>query len=679
VVAAVVVAVLCGAELSGAARNAADGAKPPIAGWLSFGNGAARPGSTAAALDPRTLQPSWFRATDGMVTTQPLVAGNVPAAGQQTAYVATNAGRVIAYAPNGYVRWQRTLGALPNSCSQLADWGVVGTPVIDPVSRALYVADGFGLLHALDLVTGRDRPGWPVRIYDDPSSELVWGALAFVDGSVYVGTGSYCDRPMVAKLIRVEVATRRTTTWSVVPPELGGGGSIWGWGGPAYSAQRNALFVVTGNAFEGGTNTGAAFDEGAGYGEQLVEVSTDLHVLAASHPDDVPGAGDFDFVGSPVIFTPPGCSELVAAANKNGHVYVWRSTAIADGPIADVALQATSQDQPLLTQIAYDPRTASLYASTFTSLIRVAVDRCAGAHVAWKARYPSPTLEGSPTVAGALVWVALSGVPAHLRAYDARTGQLRYDRSVGGISFAPPVATSGRLFDSADHGFADRSATRELVSETASRLRAYTSWSDKRHGWQSREGGVYETDDAGHTWRRIYRSSAQRVVRLSTTRGVISVGSGTISCDCRERQLWTSDGGRTWHETRALGPDFVGRGTDLYIWSGSALRRASWPPRRSTSLATLPKTIADAAPIPGGVAVLLTESGRSWDNNARIVKLKGDSAATIALPDEPGHVVARALIADWPDLTVRTYVFTDDGRRTVSWRSTDGGKTWRAE
>ena len=226
---AVVVAVLCGAELSGAARNAAGGAKPRITGWLSFGNGAARPGSTATALDPRTLRPNWFRATDGMVTTQPLVARNVPAAGQQTAYVATNAGRVIAYAPNGYVRWQRTLGALPNSCSQLADWGVVGTPVIDPGSRALYVADGFGLLHALDLVTGQDRPGWPVRIYDDPSAELVWGALAFVGGSVYVGTGSYCDRSMVGKLIRVEVATRRMSTWAVVPSELGGGGSIWGW------------------------------------------------------------------------------------------------------------------------------------------------------------------------------------------------------------------------------------------------------------------------------------------------------------------------------------------------------------------------------------------------------------------------------------------------------------------
>jgi hypothetical protein len=675
---ALLAAMICGAALCGAQPLAAVKAPPHITGWLSFGNGAARPGSTSAALDPQTLHADWFRATDGMVTTQPLVARNVPAAGEQTAYVATNAGRVIAYAPNGYVRWQRTLGALPNSCSQLDDWGVVGTPVIDPASRALYVADGFGLLHALDLVTGRDLPGWPVRIYDDPSAELVWGALASVDGSIYIGTGSYCDRPMVGKLIRVQVASKQVSSWTVVPPELGGGGSIWGWGGPAWSDARQALFVVTGNAFEGGTNTGAAFDEAAGYGEQLVEVSPDLHVLAASHPADVPGAGDFDFIGSPVIFTPPGCGELVAAANKNGRVYLWQSAAIANGPVVDLPVQATSPDQPLLTQLAYDPRTKSLYVSTFTSLIRVAVDGCESAHVAWRARYPSATLQGSPTIAGATVWVALSGAPAHLRGYDAATGRLRYDRSVGGISFAPPVALGGRLFESADHGFADRSARSEPAVAKAARPRAYTSWSDKRHGWQSRESGVYATDNGGRTWRRIYRTYAQRVVRLSTANGVISIGTGPVGCACREQQLWTADGGRTWHETQSLGPDFVGAGTNLYTWSGDALRRASWPPRRSAKLAVLAETIADAAPIPGGVAALLTESGHSWDNEARIAVLKGDTDSTLDLPDEPGRVLARALTVDWPTLVVRTYVFTDDGRRTVSWRSTDGGKSWHA-
>jgi uncharacterized protein YndB with AHSA1/START domain len=89
------------------------------------------------------------------------------------------------------------------------------------------------------------------------------------------------------------------------------------------------------------------------------------------------------------------------------------------------------------------------------------------------------------------------------------------------------------------------------------------------------------------------------------------------------------------------------------------------------------ETVADAAPIPGGVAALLTASGQGWDNDAHVVEVKGDGDATIALPPEVGHVLARALTVNWPSLVVRTYVFTDDGRKTVSWRSTDGGKTWR--
>ena len=47
------------------------------------------------------------------------------------------------------------------------------------------------------------------------------------------------------------------------------------------------------------------------------------------------------------------------------------------------------------------------------------------------------------------------------------------------------------------------------------------------------------------------------------------------------------------------------------------------------------------------------------------------------LPHEPGRVIARALQVMWPTVVVRTYVFTDGGRRTVRWRSTNGGKTWR--
>lgn len=651
-----------------AVTQAGASSQPTITGWLTFGNDAGRSGAATAGIATARLAPQWFRETDGMVTAQPLVVQNTPGRGQTTVFVATVHGRVVAYAPNGYVRWQRNLGSLPNSCAQLDEYGIEGTPVVDPATRALYVADGFGLLHSLDLVTGRDRSGWPVRLYDDPSAELVWGALAFVRGSVYVGTGSYCDRPMEGKLIRVEVASRRVSTWVVVPKALGGGGSIWGWGGAAYSSARDSLFVVTGNAF--------APDESAGYGEQLVQLGRDLTVRAADHPVDVVGNDDFDFSGSPVVFTPPGCGELVAAANKNGRVYLWKSADITAGAVADVAVQAQSLQQPLITQLAYAARTRSLYVVTFTSLVRVALDGCDGAHVAWKASFPHATLQGSPTVAGPLVWLALSGSAGRLRAYDAATGRLRFDRALGGISFAPPSLAGGWLFEGAEHALTGTQTTPSAAAKQASSLRAYTSWSDKQHGWQSRESGVFATDDGGKTWRRIYATYALRVQRLSETRGVLSVGTDAVSCACRQRQLWTGDGGATWHETRALDSRFSGDADELYTWQGAELRRTAWPPTRSSKVATLPLPVADAAVVPGGVAVLMTAAGQGFDNTARLALLRGDAATTLTLPETTGHVEARSISVDWPQVVVRTSVFTDEGRRVVRWRSANGGKTW---
>ena len=72
--------------------------------------------------------------------------------------------------------------------------------------------------------------------------------------------------------------------WDVVPPEHGGGGGIWGWGGIAYSSVRHSLLAVTGNAFRGGTNDGTSFREYEPYGEHLVELSLSLQVRSASHP-----------------------------------------------------------------------------------------------------------------------------------------------------------------------------------------------------------------------------------------------------------------------------------------------------------------------------------------------------------------------------------------------------------
>ena len=294
----------------------------------------------------------------------------------------------------------------------------------------------------------------------------------------------------------------------------------------------------------------------------------------------------------------------------------------------------------------------------------------------WKEAFPNATLQGSPTVAGPTVWVALSGAPARLRGYDAQTGRLEYNRPFGGMSFAPPSMLGGRLYEGARHGFAVAAPAASAPGAVAG-LRGYTSFADKQHGWQSRENGVFSTSDGGKTWQRIYPRYAQRVLRLSSQAGVISIGDPG-ACDCGQQQLWTDDDGVTWHETKALTASFTGRGSDVYTWDGDAIRRAAWPPVRSRTIKTFTTQIADAAAVPSGVAVLLTQAGKDWDNAARLAVIRDGSATTLVLPDEVGRVTARALLVTWPTVVIRTYVYTDAGRRTVLWRSTNGGKSWRA-
>ena len=272
-----------------------------------LGNSPERWSNTAA--DPVSLTRQFVLPVDGRITSQVVAASG-------SYYAATSAGKIVAFSPEGIVRWQVDVGQLSNACAQLDGYGVTGTGAIDPAAGTLYVADAFGRLHALGLSNGAERPGWPVRVFTDDRKELVWGALSLVNGAVYVPTASYCDSPMVGGIYRVDLASHLVTSWISVPASLGGGGGVWGWGGTSYSPQQNELYAVTANALLGGTNAGASFSESAGYGEQLVELAPDLTVEAASHPADIASPQDLDFVGSPVVLDRTGCGELAVAATR---------------------------------------------------------------------------------------------------------------------------------------------------------------------------------------------------------------------------------------------------------------------------------------------------------------------------------------------------------------------------
>jgi putative pyrroloquinoline-quinone-binding quinoprotein len=661
-------------------------------GWLGYGNDLARTSFTDESLSPASVRPAWYTPISGRVSSQVLVAQDVPGPGQKSVYVATTRGLVYALAENGYVRWRVDLGQLERVCQQVDGYGVTGTPVIDLATHALYVADAFGRVHALDLATGTEHSGWPVAVYGDFRRELVWGALTLVDGSIYLGTGSYCDRKMVGKVFRVELATRAVSRWVAVPTRLGGGGSVWGWGGLAYSASRDSLYAVTGNAFEGGTNTGKRFREYAGHGEQIVELGRDLRVLGANHPRDIRQKTDLDFVGSPVLFRHAACGQLAAGLNKNGFLYVWRLQRLAAGPLVTLRLSKPTLAAPLLTQGAYSPRTGALYVSTPSRLVRVDLDRRCRGRLKWGRKVGSGLFNGSPTVAGDTVWLVENAFQGSaLVGVRAGTGVVKFRAKLGGPAYVAPTVAGDRIYVPTYNGglqsFALASALQRQPGAADNGLSDYRSSADGSHHWVSREDGVYAKDDVGGTWRLIYPRSAVRVAQVSATSGMIAVGDRSSACGCRQVRLWTADGGATWARTpKAVGTGFAAANGTLWWWRGGTLyRAAAWPPGagglKGVKVVTVKGAILDVDPLPGGVAALVTRrvGGLGYDRVPRVLLGSVSALRQRTLPAVGGDVLVRSLDVAWPEIRVRGFDVTAFTRReegSVEWLSHDGGASW---
>jgi hypothetical protein len=660
----------------------APGAAAPAPAWNGWGNSPERWG--LAGIDPATLTRSFVLPLDGRITSQVLFADGA-------FYAATSAGKVVSFTAAGVVRWQVDVGQLSNRCAQLDGYGVTGTGVIDPASGVLYVADSFGRLHALDLSSGAELPGWPVRVFSDDRQELVWGALSLVDGAVYVPTASYCDSPMTGGIYRVDTATRAVSAWVSVPASLGGGGGVWGWGGTAYSPARNALFAVTANALSGGSNVGSAFTESAGYGEHLVEFDPNLNVLASSHPADLTSAQDLDFVGSPVVLDRAGCGELVVAADKNDEVYAWRAADVADGPIWSIPLESFGAADPLLSQLAWSPSLDSIYAVTGTHVDRISIGATCAGSITWEEPLGTATENGSPTVAGNTLWFSVNGKPA-LDAYDARTGKEVFSARLGGTTLTAPTIVDGSLmigtFTGLVEGFTAGSTSRTLASagSPAAAVSA-ASWASAEDAWESRNSGVYATENAGRSWHEIYQEPAMSVLRISPTAGVIQLGVAPGPCMCVTRKLWTANDGETWHETGAIGTDYVGTAGELYWWEGGDLYVIpDFPPATAEKhldaklAVSLPDgTIVDAARTQAGFAFLVSNrvAGRHWDTDPRVLLASGTDVQTIRLPSAPpGQILAEQITADGDTLTVTGENFGIDPVAQVTWTSTDDGQTW---
>lgn len=226
--------------------------------WTTYHRDAQRSGDDPDATQPIQPALAWQTGDLGApIWSQPLVLGD-------RVYVATVGDEAYALeASTGKVLWEKSLGTpvpaedLP--CGDIAPTvGVVGTPVIDPATQAIYmVADTLNpkgeiehLLKGLSLSSGQevvsrdvDPPG------ADPKALLQRTALNLDQGNVVFGYGGNdgdCSDYRGTVVAAPEDGSQ-PRFWQYQPaPPSSAGGAVWATGGPAVDGSGN-VYATTGN------------------------------------------------------------------------------------------------------------------------------------------------------------------------------------------------------------------------------------------------------------------------------------------------------------------------------------------------------------------------------------------------------------------------------------------------
>lgn len=278
-----------------------------FAGVLTYHNDEARIGANVheSILTPSNVNAADFGKlftvpVDGDVYAQPLYLPkvNIPSQGTHNViYAATENNSIYAIDaddPKGLVLWHAQLGPslgfndLPvGTCTVIVPRvGITGTPVIDSSTNTLYVVSRIFdhakheyKLHALDVSTGKERPGSPVllsasvpgkgdgsangKISFDPTLQLQRPGLALFGGKLYIAFGSTCDLGNYHGWILAYDAVTLTQTGAYVTTPNASRGGIWQSGAAPAVGSDGSVYVVTGdgtfNALTGGSDYGDSF------------------------------------------------------------------------------------------------------------------------------------------------------------------------------------------------------------------------------------------------------------------------------------------------------------------------------------------------------------------------------------------------------------------------------------
>jgi hypothetical protein len=352
-----------------------------LPGVYTYHNDVARDGVNAQeyALTPKNVNTTTFGklfscAVDGAIYAQPLWVANLSIGGSHhnVVLVATQHDSLYAFDADSspcVQLWQVSLidashGATAGEVSVAAttahylvglgsgysspEFGVVGTPVIDPAGGILYVVSMstnstgtsfYHRLHAIDITSGSEKPGSPVVITASyPNSggtsvafvsqqELQRTGLALINGSVYVAWASFEDKdPWYGWIMAYRYSGAALTQSSVlnVAPNNSRAG-IWMSGGAPAADSSGGIYVTTGNGTSDQTASSGPTND---YGDSVLKLSSGLTVSDWFMPsaEVTLGANDMDFGagGAAVVLSPAAgpFPHLVLTGGKDGTLYV---------------------------------------------------------------------------------------------------------------------------------------------------------------------------------------------------------------------------------------------------------------------------------------------------------------------------------------------------------------------
>jgi hypothetical protein len=446
------------------------------------------PTLTKASAATFHVDPTFKAPVRGAIYAQLLfVAGG--AAGKDILIAATEANNIAAFdAATGATVWSRNLGTpVPLSqlpCGNIDPLGITGTPVIDPVSRVIFL-DAMTLsdngvtkehrIFALSLKDGSTLPGWPVNVSAkvvankgfDSSVQNQRGALGFVNGTVYVPYGGHygdCGN-YHGWLVGVQAANPAAPKAWVTG--AAGGGS---WAPSGVASENGSIFIATGNTFGAKRWAGGEallrFSAGPVFSGRPTDFFTPSNWRALDIWDlDLGGTG-------PVILDVPGAipSKLLVGLGKDGNIYLVDRNNMG-GVGNQVAVSKVSTNAIINAAAAYTTSRGTYVVfkgngsncpsgqSGNLTAVRIVPGAPPTVQTAWCAQQNgagSPMVTTTDGHSEAIVWSVGAEGDNRLHGFDGDTGQIVF--SGGGPGdviglvrrYHTPILAGGRIYVAAD-------------------------------------------------------------------------------------------------------------------------------------------------------------------------------------------------------------------------------------